>query len=75
MSLCILGGVAVGCWAMLSIVSGEYYRQKQQIEAEKEEALRKARLEAENADAELLPVGSRKFPQVQHRPECMQRDL
>jgi hypothetical protein len=34
MSLCILIGIAVGCWALLSVVSGECLRQREAAEAE-----------------------------------------
>lgn len=49
MSIWVVGGVAMGCWAMLSILSGERYRQKLEIEAAKK-AQERALLEAQAAE-------------------------
>lgn len=50
MSLCIFIGVAMGCWALLSVVSGERFRQQQEIDAAKK-AREKALAEAESPPA------------------------
>ena len=46
MSLWIGIGLLISCWAMLSIIGGERFRQQQEIEATRE-ARRKALAEAE----------------------------
>ena len=50
MSLCIIIGVGIGCWALLSIVSSERYRLQQQVEAERH-ANERSLEQAENAEA------------------------
>lgn len=40
-TISIFLGILVGCWALLSVVSGESARQKQEIDAAKAAAARK----------------------------------
>ncbi len=54
MSVCVVAGMAVGIWALLSVLSGERYRQQQELEA-----MRKTVRKAVEQDEQIVVSESR----------------